>query len=64
MKKWTNPELTSLSIDETAYGKNYNAKEANANKHPNNGAGGSLVVIPEGDKSDDETTVVNQNSGL
>lgn len=61
MKKWTNPELTSLSIDETAYGKNYHAKEANANKHPNNGAG---AILPGEDKAEDETTVVNQNSGL
>ena len=39
---WKNPEIVDLGIEMTEYGRNYNAKEANANKNPNNGAGGSL----------------------
>jgi len=63
MKIWTNPEVIALGIEETAYGKNLHAREANANKHHNNGAGGdqtpppSVPVIPdvtEPSKSADE----------
>ena len=50
MRNWKNAEIVELNIAETAYGKNLQAKEANAGKHPNNGAGGSLVQeIPGGD---------------
>lgn len=57
MKKWNNAEIVTVDIEETAYGKNEHAKEANANNgHKNNGAGGSLNIIPEGDKSDDTVT--------
>lgn len=42
MKAWTKAEILELDIEKTAYGRNYNAKEANADKHHNNGAGGSL----------------------
>ncbi len=57
MKLWQNAEIVDLAIEETAYGKNLNAKERNANKHDNNGAGGSLM--PGGDdygKDDTETS--------
>lgn len=42
MSTWKNPEIVDLGIEMTEYGRNYHAKEANAGKHPNNGAGGSL----------------------
>lgn len=56
MKIWTNPEVIAFGIEETAYGKNLNAREANANKHPNKGAGGDLNIpdVTEPSKSADE----------
>lgn len=42
MKTWKNAEIVELDITLTAYGRNPKAKEANAGKHPNNGAGGDL----------------------
>ncbi|MCQ2538643.1 MAG: hypothetical protein MJ124_09610 [Lachnospiraceae bacterium] len=69
MKKWNNAEFVTVEIAETAYGKNLNAREANAGKHKNNGAGGDLntppvdlntppvdPTLPEGDKNPDYTT--------
>ena len=55
MKAWTNAEIVELDIAMTAYGKNPNAREANAGKHPNNGAGGSLVGVET--EGETETTV-------
>lgn len=55
MRVWNNAEIVELDIAETAYGKNPNAREANAGKHPNNGAGGSLVQDGEFDKDPDVT---------
>jgi len=50
MKTWKEAEIVELDLIMTAYGKNPKAKEANAGKHPNNGAGGSLLgVEPDGE---------------
>lgn len=50
IKSWTNADLMELDINETAYGKNLHAKEANANKphgkKDNNGAGGNSNPNP------------------
>lgn len=67
MKKWNNAEFVTVEIAETAYGKNLNAREANAGKHKNNGAGGDLnnppadPTLPEGDKAPD--IITNNLSG-
>lgn len=69
MKKWNNAEFVTVEIAETAYGKNLNAREANAGKHKNNGAGGDLITppvnndstLPEGDKNPD--IITNNLSG-
>lgn len=66
MKKWNNAEFVTVEIAETAYGKNLNAREANAGKHKNNGAGGDLntppdTTLPEGDKAPD--IITNNLSG-
>jgi len=57
MKVWKEAELIELNIAETAYGKNPNAKEANANKNPNNGAGSqnNNSIIGELGKESDVT---------
>lgn len=47
MRNWKNAEIVELNIAETAYGKNPKAREANAGKHPNNGAGSLGQEIPE-----------------
>lgn len=44
MKTWEKADIIELGIEMTAYGRNYHAKEANADKHHNNGAGGSLNI--------------------
>lgn len=54
MKTWKNAELVELDINMTAYGKNPKAKEANAGKKPNKGAGSLTEVDPEGEN---DTTV-------
>lgn len=66
MKKWTDAELVTLEINATAYGQNMMAKERNANKNPNNGAGGrednTDPIIPSNDDSNKDPET--QDSGF
>ena len=60
MKTWKSAEVVELDIAMTAYGKNDNAKEANAGKKPNNGAG--VPQTPNDDFNKDPDVAVDRLS--